>query len=79
MDRTIEFAFGYWIGGGRTKNQKTISEGIIKDIESVMIAEFKPRLNGVGVKGYTGKAIGINSYCEENPNWDCLNWELFYE
>ncbi len=79
MDRSIEFAFGFWVGGGKSKNQKTITEAEMKDIEAAMIANFKPRLNGAGVKGYTGKAIGITSYCEIDSAWSELNFEIDYQ
>ena len=64
MDREIMIGLGYWIGGGKKKNQKEISEGVVRSIESAMIAEFKPRLNGVGVKKYYQRKLG---YSKEGP------------
>lgn len=44
-----------------------------------MIAEFKPRLNGVGIKEYMGQELKIDSCCPDDEDWGDLNWELNYE
>jgi len=79
MDNDVSIAQGFWTGGGRFRNQKTISSNVIKEIEAALIAEFKPRLNGVGVKGYQGKTIGIISFCSEHTYLDSLNHEISFE
>lgn len=76
MDRKIMIGLGYWVGGGKKKNQKEISEGAVRGIESAMIAEFKPRLNGVGVKKYKGSKIKIDSSYPNDEGWDVLNWVI---
>lgn len=64
----IEFAFGAFT--------KPIDEALLRDVESALIADFKPRLNGVGVKSYKGQPLTIESECEDEKQ---LNFSLTYE
>jgi hypothetical protein len=77
MDRDIVIAFASWVGGGKKKGQKSITDGVIRNIESLMIAEFKPRLNGVGVKKYKGPKLSVIAECPDDPDWGDLNWEIY--
>jgi hypothetical protein len=78
MDGEIMIGLGYWVGGGIRKNQKGITEGAVRSIESVIIAEFKPRLNGIGVKKYKGTKIKVVSSYLDDENWEDLNWIIEY-
>lgn len=69
LEHGIVIALGSWMG-----KEKSISKENIKNIEAAMIANFKPRLNGVGVKKYKGPAIVIES--ESDKDWDELNWDM---
>ena len=45
-------------------------------VEYHLIAKFKPKLNGTGVKNAPKLAEGIiiTSKCRDNPEWESLNW-----
>lgn len=68
---SIQFAFGWFAEGkGGTKQ---IDENLVRDIESMLIAHFKPRLNAVGIKEYKGQQIELISECEDESK---LEFEL---
>ena len=64
------------MGVGKSENPSTLSEEEIGNIESALIAKFKPRLNAHGLKEYKGPRIIIRSRsnllgeCQDIFNWE---------
>ncbi|OLS19663.1 MAG: hypothetical protein HeimC3_44260 [Candidatus Heimdallarchaeota archaeon LC_3] len=67
-DYNISFAFG-----GFSDTNRIIDDELIRNIESMMITHFKPRLNAVDFEDQSGNPIEIYSSCE---GFELLNFKL---